>query len=619
MLDTLRSIGLQLATPTHRTSEIIRYFIERRSDISASKRIGFFTKEKTVKVDSVDKDDCFELFSYIFERTHAKKPKPRLSRVSEAHKITCSVILRDVEGILDQLKEDRKGKYIKLIKMLENLRDVLVNNSEELDIEIKRQLSNEKGKLFYTVGIDNQWVAEIDEYKEYLWDSIRKYYEEGVEGTCYVCGQAGKVVGDPDFLSGTPLKIFVKKWKGFLAGIPAEDNPFTFTNTFTLCPDCLGYVLAGYKYIESNFRYYLLSHRMDAFVFPRAKIEITKGSKEIKKVKNVWDFLFGEMEYLEEETSDGSNFVDLPVTFTIVFGSRGQADYNLYGVIYDKPNYKVRECAENLSRMGRMLDQIYKVKSKRFKFSFDSMTDLLPLMKTKDNEIIPTEKKLLVDLIASIIGEALIDTNLFIQRAVLLSKLIYYRNRLNYHVNIGLSKNTESDFKKVADSISNRIIRWNALLTLINNTNGMMKMIENEQDYNPQKYEEFVLNNLDQVWKKGLIHLGFSIERLSFIQMRERGDFKNPPPIFSSIDFTGMNDARVRSFLIQAWETVKNYRVHKSDPAVENLSKAQALLADNKMGNPIENVYYILLGYSLAHQSRIAKSEKGYAAEENEE
>lgn len=463
------------------------------------------------------------------------------------------------------------------------------------DKEEKNKKKEKKENILVTVSVKkNNKIIELantEGYKKILRKIRISESEKGAElkdGFCHVCEKEGKVLPNPDYKKGSLLSIYVIDKMGFLSeyGMLGDES---MLRTHSICEDCKLNISKGLSKIEKDFLvntklfniYIIPSGDLDEdFIEACKRIkEITFGSTEIAKTLDEIERIEEEIDFIRKEKK--FKYVSL----NLIFGKSILSYFDLYGVIEDVPPYRFIEIAKKAKKLADDVGKNFKEERKKWYLNFDSIREIIPLQK----DLPP---KPLIDVFEAIIKRKYFPIERLIKMAVLTAKIHRYGNYEPYTI-----KKLE-DRERRDEETCRSILKYNILILMLNERERGESLSAEILGDEMKELIEFCRSlNYDEL-KTSLFLLGVLIAKIGYEQYK-KGDEKKS--ILDKIDFDGMSAERVISLFNKVFEGLRNYRILTSGNEII-FSNSQNLLNKNiellKKNNPVENVFYILSGYS---------------------
>jgi len=562
-----------------------------------------------------------ENFRYIFERTHSKRTRPRLTLkkidalwISNRKQNPLALCIDKIEEL--EKKSKSTTAMLELKKALEKALHIVQKTQ-------KNSLHDPDSNLFTIVlRINDDVVTPADKnchhilsegYKDLLYKDIRLEYN-AVSGkvTCYLCGYDKEVVIDPDFPSGSLLKTYITDQPGFISGLPnnEKERDKKLLRTFSLCPDCLSYVLVGYKFVEQTHPLSspLIGAKMNLYVIPRSHIPIRKIEKWLSYIKVRWSAAasYDALNELDEKIRDYYEEEEVSDSYylTLIFGTRSQASFKFYGMYRDAPLTKIAAYTQKAKQIHHVLNQYvgeFKKHTGNSKKegtlypSFQNIAEITPL-RISDGSI--KDASPLITILGALL-KGYHPSSTFIPKLALTVASIHY---------FGVDRGYTVKPNKVPGLCSS-IILYNLLDYLINVLNGEREAQKAEISFYeplPEHLQTWLKELGYDEWKSSLFLLGYVIGEVGAYQIHQRGSFGEFPPIVKKIPFDGINRERLKQLCLDIAEAMKNYNVISKDVL---LAWSQAQLGIEKhlkeMNDPISNAYHILSGYAYATLRRL--------------
>jgi CRISPR-associated protein Csh1 len=415
-------------------------------------------------------------------------------------------------------------------------------------------------------------------------------------GVCHVCSREAAVLPDPDFPSGSPLKIYVVDKSGFMSGLADSDE--ARQKTFAVCTDCLRRLYAGVAYIQRHLN--LRAGPFNVFLIPEvpAGMEITdvevwceglrKTFGAINSFKGLARFQEDLQRFAEEIRQTGD------YAFHILFGQRMISKFDFKRLIQDVPVSRLqvlREAATAHATVAR--DLFGEAIPGAWHLGFLEIARLVPVRVSKGR---PSEWAALLALYDAILSTTQYPARRLIQAALLLARIHRFDNYRPYYI----KRPNNPDMQLVHDTV-----KFNFLLQYLRDTHvlavGRLKQTQFAQLLVnlPPELRTWMEQAQYDAEQQALFLLGTLIGKIGGAQYK-KGDRKKA--ILDKVRFDGMDFDRVQALASRLLENLRIYRIFFAENEII-YAYAMALLNEHAKTwskGPDENTFYILSGYSHA-------------------
>lgn len=500
-----------------------------------------------------------------------------------------------IYNIRNKIKNIKENSGIYLQELDDILSDVEHIKLDKVKAEIEEYKNSKKDKYnigLFTIGVKKNGkvihLALENFYAEFIKWYI-KYPDKPTEGSCHICGKSPDVFVDPAFESGSLLKIYNIDKKGFISGI---SNDYSQKGkTFALCPDCRLYLIIGNKYINNKLTFQI-DGSINVYVIP--KISFTEYKQEY--IDRISDVISGITFYegFENLNKIGLNIEELFAewySFTIIFGSKEQASFNLEYFIQEVPITNISIIYQSINEIKEEACKFWNNESKQWDLTLTGIARLYPLRKIGSE----VEKGPLIELLASIFQLDQYSLNKLLETAVLLAKVHRYELYNLYKI-----QQNEKD-----RALAHNMVKFNYLILLLKRL-GMITMtkVSENVSVDDERISKWIETMGYNTLQTGLFMLGYLISQIGNAQY-QRDDTKKS--ILDKLDFKGMKKERILMLVNELPHHLRNYRILGYNEkyyytTMESLNKS----IDKLDNNPIENLFYILSGYAFGTYSAIS-------------
>ncbi len=549
----------------------------------------------------------------------ARKPIARLTTdnikyISDSKNNVVINILNEVE-ILRNIAAGKSNHIDNLYCLLKHIKDKFMEDQENfgkmIDVAVNEMLKS--NVRLYTICIKRGGevidLAKTEGYRSLLTRILTIPDPSKLrEGRCHVCGFQKRVLVDPSFKSGTLLKVYVHDKKGFASGIADYDE--NWLKNYAICIDCRRHITWSWSYIENNF--VVPIGGINSYLIPwvRAAVSVHKLDKVKGYLKDAYGAVLS-FEGLKTFEVNFDSYVKEDVnkdwySLTLVFGAPGKADFNINAVIEDVPINRFLMLKEEMEKIEDFASKVFGGDSREWSIGFKDIYDIFPISVGKGK---PKGYGPFLELMDSMLTQKIYPKALLIERAVQLARL----HRYGVYDGLNIQKVNENRRDK---EMCVSLIKYN-LITLLLTVIGVIKMEERKlsisSDLNKcitsdlkEWFERMTFNELQQA----LFVLGYLVGVIGSVQYK-KGDKKKS--VLDKIDFQGMGMEKVMQLSVEVLNSLRIYELLSYNEILYHYMKA--LLDKNLNGlrkQPLENVYYILSGYSYNTCKRLFSEGNSY-------
>jgi len=505
------------------------------------------------------------------------------------HKHTFRAILREMNDMTDVEGIDELREVIKeiLSKFFSGNEERWIGAFDGGNCDPKKMVGKDEEVVLFTPAVRKGGkVIAIVEMKGYI-NFLRHYlYKKGekVRGTCHVCGRETEIFVDPEFREGTLLKMYVTDKKSFFPML--SESGEALTSVFGICGECKRQLIVGLNYIEKNFVLDLAGFKVH--VIPTAAwIDLDKldyisenalkrylgrvpGFDSLKKVED-------DLRNLRENLGSGEYWLN------IIFGRRLQSAYRVIGFIQDVPTTRLLKIAEMIKEISSYAASDCGLG--HGVLMLGGLHEIWGIFPTSKEEIKP-----FIRVISALYkGEAL-DYNWIIERGVLLAKIFAF-NYQNYNITPDGGERLGYEWKIMRFSLLLRILEQMGVLNVpdIGMPNSNLPSL-------PNQIESYLSKMGYDAKRRALFLIGVLMARIGISQYKKGGS----KPILEKLNYAGMSKERVMILSNQVFDALRVNRCLSMEN--EQIFSAMKTLLDsvlNELRDPIENVFYILSGYSF--------------------
>nr|MDO8081526.1 TIGR02556 family CRISPR-associated protein [Candidatus Freyarchaeota archaeon] len=608
--------------------------VRLKDEIDEVIRLIFSLKEGRVKIEKLKATNERKKEYLWIGNVMGVAPQNRLTTTKVEYLIskTISNIINDLQGqkakskkvqeFEDILKRIKGRFFIKNAKQSSLNPEFLRGNSEHIEKkqnkksgeeeekEVKEKLEgiierlgvDKKSRLLYTVAFENEREINLpthEGYIEYLEGSLLSL-DEVIDGRCHICGRDGKVIAGPKYPSGTPLKIYAIDKKGFFSGVTDSDD--ARVRTHAACPNCLRALMAGNSYLMQNFTARAGAEMFNIYLIPRvtgAEIgpsDLDKWAEFLSKTFKTIDS-FKALHDFEEELAiqrEFRKYEKYNYFLNILFGSPEQAKFDFKYLIQDVPTTRIEKLRNENKRLREGAEKL--LPELEWNLGFSDISRIYPIKVKKQR---PSEWKGLVELFGAMLSAHAYPYEEIIKKALLFAHIC----RFGTYKAFNIRKEKNPDIQITTGILKfNLLLKYLEVLDVVNSREGLevselveklpseLKSWINLISYNPQQQALFLL--------------GVLIGRIGTAQWKG-GDKKKA--ILNKINFRGMGKERVMELANTVFENLRIYRTMEKNEGLYSIMKQllDANIQKWSMG-PVENVFYILSGYSFATRQAIS-------------
>lgn len=413
-----------------------------------------------------------------------------------------------------------------------------------------------------------------------------------ISGRCFLCGKEGDVLVDPQFEGGSILKLYVIDQPGFLSGISRDKR--SLSRSFALCPDCRWDLILGEKYISGELSFPIGTFY--AYLIPRIEIN---GVSDINKVLGAVreDFervrtytALEEIRQFEQNIERYSDSPDSWYSLSVLFGKKQQAHFEFYGMIQEVPVTNLKRLRDEQNSIARRATEFWKNdEQKVWTLTLEAISRLIPLRKD-------TERRPLIEIFEALLKGETYPEGTLVMHAVNFARIHRFESYTGYTI----TRPKNSDIEMVVG-----MLRFNYLLKLFN---AGERMTTEGSSVTPIDVDESMQKWIIEMGydgrKTALFMLGVLVGRLGNEQYKKGGGNK---PVLEKIDFKGMKQERVIRLANDVLKSLKDYKIlgYNERLYYETLRLLNKHIQQIEKGDPEENLFYILTGYSFATYSFI--------------
>ena len=238
--------------------------------LTAIKEIGEFFRKKNSTSDldtlvqnpkcthliTINFDKNFKLSNVTLEQCDNSKVKRYLYRNGNSPRgsdVTPASKLVEVRKTLNRINYwfnsyDKSNLQNDEKRLLDNIKNELINNKNEIEKLIEQQKNNlsRKDKVLLTIKIDDKYIGDYEVFKRFLLPKKTKEQNiQSYKGTCSVCGIDGKKVSG----NINVFKFFTQDKPGFITGGFNEEQS---SRNFPVCYECKLSLEQGKKLLRDN-------------------------------------------------------------------------------------------------------------------------------------------------------------------------------------------------------------------------------------------------------------------------------------------------------------------------------------------------------------------------------
>jgi CRISPR-associated protein Csh1 len=444
--------------------------------------------------------------------------------------------------------------------------------------------------------------------------------EKHIRAHCQLCKANTEVLVNPRYPAGSFLKVFNVDKKGFMPAL--DGSEIGERKSHLICGDCKYKLLKGLEYIEQHLR--LRIGDIDGLVIPKL-IGVKIDDKTIKQVGNLLepidlprfdygkhgetrkkfpgmrdvdhfmkDMITGRNEIVETLNKAGAQLV-----ISLVFGRREQSKFSYQHTILDVPSdgflryYKMAtiwmKSMNSLGFYGRDYREWY--------LDFPAIYHIFPLYLRRINNRVQVFYTPILALYDSLLTRRTYPQEAVLKQAVRFAKIVRFGQRADCTVKVPKTP------WEVEEAFCKGILKYNILLSILKEINLNLeqnfkspKEISNNSEKLEKNMSDFFAKAGYTEAQKALFKLGVIVGEIGSAQFK----LNKKKSILEKINFDGMTVERVKMLSTQLLESLKNY--HLLSPNNEALYAEAKLTLDKslpELQNPLENVFYIISGYSF--------------------
>jgi len=466
--------------------------------------------------------------------------------------------------------------------------------------------------MLFTLELDGELLVDDETYQEYLENVlVDTVFEDAPSGRCHLTGNEGPVTSN---MTRFGFKYYITDKQGFAAGA----RPEGFGATMGLSKEAYKALLVGERFVRRRLGFYLAG--TNGYLLPDLyEPEILQRfygdlDQTLKAIKVRTDLDLGLQDTVDEEieriTERGSYALNL------LFYRQNKANFKVLRLIQDVPAYRLQDLRRRANKFSRQIGGALFGESKQWDLTLRNIYYLLPVRKSSTNVL----SKPALEFYATLIGGGLVSRRNLVNGFVELVNVYRFGNHASYHV----AEPQDADYALVR-----YVAHTNLLLGYLRSLEQLKEEdLETEylKDLDLPEHQRDYLERLNYTEEQaGLYLLGTLVAEIANAQWHLGPGGKNgDKTILNKINYGGMTVSRAQRLATELFDKLTQYRDRNRRPLLRErnekvFAQAQALLTKNKENwslSAVENVYYILSGYSDTTLRAIRGGSGGSAEEQ---
>ena len=619
----LKNIAYNNELPIDDPKTFLLGLVERRPAGDNIARLLFSLRTRSVRLsrpEELEKVTDKRLEKYLWVgNPKGQKPRNRLTTNRLYHLVskTIPTILQDLGSWIDKSKEllefeslvrkirevffvEKKGKKKRTYLLNPTLLGFEYRDVKDLAEKMREKAGYSKGIIaLYTVSLETPGGKTIDlachrGYEEYLSESFLRE-RQAVDGRCHICGVKRRVLDDPAFVGGTPLKIYVKDKKGFTSGI--RDGSGARLKAFAVCPQCLRSLLAGDAYIRRRMTDRIKGLNVGIYLIP----SLAGGVIGIEELEEWINYILDEFKSVA--SFDGlSGFqrrmnrylrfkgMEHRYMLHILFGTATGSRFDLRYLIQDVPVSRFDGLREKAGGLSKQVAKLFGDDPREWYLSFSKISEIFPLRRGRRKGL--HEWRPLIELYSAVLQGWRYPYRLLVEKGLQLSRIHRFGN---YEAcTIREAKPVERD-----EQLVRGILGVTLLIKYLKDIGVFMGGPEFKGGFSdlPDHVREWInLVGYDEE-QQALFLLGVLIGKVGTAQY-SKGDRKKS--ILDKVRFDGMDINRVMYLANRILEYLRIYRLLSENEVIYGcMMKLFNRNLDKWSKGDIENVFYMLSGYAF--------------------
>lgn len=480
----------------------------------------------------------------------------------------------------------------------ENIKATLTEVTKVFYDYLKNQvgLTKKEARLF-SLLINGTPIAFNEEYRKLVaYEKVDVFYAKPSKGVCGACGLLKPVTSNTTRLK---FKYYITDKINFAHGLDKS-----FTTNLTLCSECYKQLLAAetlvMKYL--SVRIGAGAGGLSLYIIPQFlfdfKLKFNSLENWLKNIKfnfetmNTFDQkltnLEEKLESHRERKAEDDNYI-----LNFLFYQKSQAELRVLNLIQDVPPSRLTAIKEVVSEVydlgSRLLGE-----SRNWILDFNKIYYLFPpKIDKKANKAIQYRE--ILNIFESIFTGQPLDYNLVMKEFLELIQLYHY-DRYEQYKMVNLK---EPDGQLILLVLA--VLRANLFLVYARKL-GIMSEGGVSVDVTDWHVDESIKDYVREVGfnecQAGLFLLGYLLGEVANAQYNEN---KKTKPVLEKLNYQGMDLKRIQILSLEIFEKLQQYK--KLDSQTENIHALFKKIMDKHSTkwplNHIENVFYILSGYSF--------------------
>lgn len=483
----------------------------------------------------------------------------------------------------------------------------IVSNAIQKYIDKKLSISSKQIAL-YTVMLNDQILAQSNEYKSFISANLQPDFDAKSRGNCFVCNKENSISSNVTKLK---FKYYIEDKISFSSNVQGD-----FDRSFSFCPTCYTKLQAGENFIQNNLKtnigafsvYLVPKFLFDLKMFPK---QLSKFAGYVLLSFNTAKNFGGIQAFYDKLREDYIEYDDMQNSFifNILFFKKNKAEMKILKLIKDVPPDRFAKLIDATKQIRETANKSLKESDYMWNIDLEKIYYLTPVKKSGGD---PTAYKDLLELYSTIISGGNVDYLSMIRQFADLIRVYRFEKFPVYNI---------TKPNNVMWGMTSAIMQCNLLLLYLKELDLLKGGIFMEQT-------DLETLKIDEDMKEFVCKMGYNEPQVALFLMgkligevgwRQGGN----EPILEKITYQGMDSKRLLRLTNEIFEKLKQYKA--LTPYNKNVFTACKILLDKYINDwkldDQENVFYILSGYSYRRQrikADIEKSESNESKETNE-
>jgi len=566
--------------------QVIHVYSKDEKDKYYAVQFDVNTKEKTIKPIILEySPELCKKFLFIGNVT-GSGDKIRLTVKGSAVKYLFNK--KSLESVLNRL--DPKSE---LYKDINDSKEALASfdytqlfnkkkKSEEVDNpkEITSVKLSKRNTVLFTLSFNGKIVSDYPEYKKMLEDSFfnKTKFNKGV---CYLCGKRTDVTADTTKIE---TKIYITDKYGFAPNM----NKRHFGKNFSICLNCYKDFLKGETFIKNYLHTRFLgfdTYIIPTFVFTSKNLNtdwFEHMQLMVSSIKSLNDYskFVNNLTIRNRYANESNTFM-----INLMMFKKDQSAIKVIKIIKDIPPGRLWEITEMRKKISDRMIKPLGLEPNKYDPFLNNIFGILPIKQKKNSEHIISLKKIL-NLLSDILEGNIINTDAVISDFVEFDRAVRFKSTVY-----------DGTKAKLENVVYKQVIFYE-LFKELNRKNLERRGISMSEE-NKEKQ------------KQALRYLGALIAQIGSKQFSERHRKK---PILDKINFQGMPFEIIMQLVNEVIEKLKQYDLLSGYGTIDDMAEMFKIFENTDVDkwklSPLENVFWILAGYSIKTQEIIHSKDK---------